>query len=274
MMDEFDRRKTGLIKIAPSEIKFDKVMADKDDPVIELDDLMVEPNIFGINHEQSRPWPISEFTLYDRNVVVLSKNKICDEPPLVHHSVAERIYGDGDYRPAGLKQTEHEILYPDQTKNAFENLGHHIRVGMRSLRPLETGESVDVPVYAHQFHNRTGVILEKDQTYRFKVRPNQTWKDGNITCDADGWARNRNGIGWIRELTIGSMTPFRRVPDENWFKLIGAVGDSDDELFIIGTANTRYSPERSDEFCPFANDLKRTYSNNDGHLVVTVTRTS
>ena len=103
---------------------------------------------------------------------------------------------------------------------------------------------------------------------------NQTWKDGNITCDADGWTRNRPGIGWIKELAIGSMTPFRRAPDENWFKLIGAVGDTDQELFVIGTASTTYTPESSDEFCPFANDLKRMYSNNDGYVLISVARLS
>lgn len=274
LLDEFDRRKTGLVKLAPTEIKYKKIKADKADVDIEVDDVMVEPNLFGINHEQSRPWPISEFTLYDRNVVVLRQNKISDLVPIVHHSVAERIYGDGEYRPAGLKQTRHEILYPDQTKNVFDSLGHHIRIGMRSLHPLDVAESIDLPVYAHQFYNRTGVMLEKGNKYRFKVRPNQQWKDGNIECDADGWKRNRPGINWIRELAIGGMEPFRRVPDADWFKLIGAVGDCEDELFTIGTASVTYTPLRSDEFCPFANDLRRMYSNNDGFVAVRVTRVS
>lgn len=270
MLDELDRRKTGIQKVAPSEIKYGKIKADAEDIDIELEDVIVEPNIFGLNHQQSRPWPISEFTLYDREVVVLEANEYSEREPLIHHTVAERIYGDSEYRPAGLKQQPHKILYPDQNTNLFQNLGHHIRVGMRALRPLDVGESAEVPVYAHQFHNRTGLVLEKGKTYKFKVRGTRKWKDGDIECSADGWKRNRPGIGWIKELAIGRVEFLRREPDEDWFKLIGAVGDNDDETFAIGTATARHSPKKSDEFCPFANDLKRLYSNNDGFLVVAV----
>jgi hypothetical protein len=70
------------------------------------------------------------------------------------------------------------------------------------------------------------------------------------------------------------MEPFRREPDANWFTLIGAVGDTDSELFIVGTAKVEYQPTRSDEFCPFANDLKRMYGNNEGRIYLTVTRTT
>ncbi|MDF1643901.1 MAG: hypothetical protein P1U80_06935 [Pseudomonadales bacterium] len=100
----------------------------------------------------------------------------------------------------------------------------------------------------------------------------QTWKDASISCDADGWTRNRPDINWIKELIVDRMEPFRRVPEENWFKLIGAVGDNDEEYFVLGTRKVTYIPKKSDEFCPFANDLRRMYSNNDGHLKITITR--
>ena len=41
---------------------------------------------------------------------------------------------------------------------------------------------------------------------------------------------------------------------------------------MLSHTNTSYTPWRSDEFCPFANDLKRMYGNNDGYIEVTVTR--
>ena len=68
------------------------------------------------------------------------------------------------------------------------------------------------------------------------------------------------------------MAPFRRLAEADWFALVGAVGDSEDELFLIGAGTARYKPSKSDEFCPFANDLKRMYSNNDGYIEVVVTR--
>ena len=71
---------------------------------------------------------------------------------------------------------------------------------------------------------------------------------------------------------VAMMEPFRRFPEAKWFALIGAVDDNDDELFVIGQAGTQYTPATSGQFCPFANDLKRMYGNNDGFLYVTVER--
>jgi len=68
------------------------------------------------------------------------------------------------------------------------------------------------------------------------------------------------------------MEPYRREEDANWFKLIGAVGDSDREQFIIGTKLTKHPVQKSGEFCPFANDLKRMYGNNEGRIYLTVKR--
>ncbi|MEP5764362.1 MAG: DUF2235 domain-containing protein [Halieaceae bacterium] len=272
MLDELARRKTGLVTLAPSQVKFAQINASDKDVQLELDDLIVEPNTFGISHEQSRIWPLSEFLLYDRRAAVLVNDKVSAKRPQIHHTVAERIYGDDDYRPASLKAVKHEILYPDNTRNTFNNLGHHIQVGMRSLRPLKVGESRTVPVYAHQFYNRTGLLLEKGQKYRFKARANQQWKDGGIDCDASGWDRDHPEVGWIKDIAVRSMEPFRRLPDADWFSLIGAIGDSEQELFEIANSSTTFTPGHSDEFCPFANDLKRMYANNDGYIDVTVTR--
>ena len=271
MLYEFARRKLGLITIAPSEIKYKEINAAKKDAQLEFDDLVIEPNIFGNSHQQSRPWAL-EWTLYDRKVAVIENDKLTKKRPKIHYSVAERIYGDNDYRPAGLKGLKHTVLYVDNTDNDFDNLGHHVRIGMRSLRPLTKGESITVPVMAHQYHNRTGVLMEKDIKYSFKVKPNQTWKDGGITCGADGWKRNRAGIGWIKELAIKGLEPFRRESDADWFTLIGAVGDDENETFVISTEKVEHTASKSDEFCPFANDLKRAYGNNDGRIEVTVKR--
>lgn len=271
ILDELGRRKLGLITIASSEIKYKKINASEEDVELEFDDLVIEPNIFGKNHQQSRPW-VMTWTLYDRNVVVISNDKITKQRPKIHHSVAERIYGDIDYRPVGLKKVKHQVIYPDNTDNDFDNLGHHVRIGMRSLRPLKKNQSIVVPVMAHQYYNRTGVLLEKGQTYSFKAKAAQRWKDGGIECDADGWKRDRPDIGWIKELVIKGMEPYRREADADWFTLIGAVGDNEGEQFIIGTKTVKHLAEKSDEFCPFANDLSRLYGNNEGRIYVTVKR--
>jgi len=271
MLDELGRRKLGVTTIVPSEVKYSEVNAAKEDVELGFDDLVIEPNVLGKNHQQSRAM-ILKWTLYDRNIVVIANDKITKKRPKIHYTLAERIYGDIDYRPIGLKGVKHKVIYPDNTDNNFDDLGHHVRIGMRSLRPLKKGESVVVPVLAHKYHNRTGVLLQKGHTYSFKVKANQQWKDGGINCDADGWKRNRPDIPWIKELGIKQMEPFRRVAGADWFKLIGAVGENDSEQFIIGTATVKHKVVTSDEFCPFANDLKRLYGNNEGHLSLTVKR--
>ncbi len=270
MLDEVERRKLNLKTLAPSEVLYDEVITD--DISLDFDDLIIEPNLFGKNHQQSRSWLISKLTLFDRNIAVIKNDRITKQRPKIHHSVAERVYGDIDYRPISLKTTKHSVVYQDGSQKAFDNLGHHIRIGIRNLKPLKKGQSIEVPVMAHQYHNRTGILLEKDVSYSFKVKPNQVWKDGGIECTSDGWTRDKIDVAWIKELAVKTMEPFKREPEANWFALIGAVSASDDEIFKISSKTVRYTPEKSDEFCPFANDLKRMYGNNSGKLIVKVTR--
>ena len=186
--------------------------------------------------------------------------------------ISQKNKGLSGARNTGLKNAKHRMIYPDNTDNDFDNLGHHVRIGMRSLRPLKKGESMVVPVMAHQYHNRTGVLLERGRNYSFKVKPGQKWKDGGIECDADGWKRDRPDIGWIKELAIKSMEPFRREADADWFTLIGALGDGEREQFIIGTRTVKHLVTKSAEFCPFAQDPTRSYGNNAGRIHRTVPR--
>ena len=65
---------------------------------------------------------------------------------------------------------------------------------------------------------------------------------------------------------------FRRLPDGNWFALVGALGDEDDELFLIGSGQKNYEATRDADLYLFANDLPFKYDNNKGSLVVKITR--
>jgi len=272
VLDEIERRDTGLKKLAPNRIVFEELTDGEDRADLQLDDVLIEPNAFGINHEQKRMWPISMFTLYDRHVTRIKDDEIAAEPlPVVHHSVAERIYADSEYRPQGLRRA-HSILNIDGGLSAFDNLAHHLEVGMRPLLPLDVSEPRTIPVFAHQLYNRTGLLLEKGRRYRFSVTAERTWRDASIECNGDGWDRDHPDIRWFKDVGVAMMEPFRRFPEAKWFTLIGGVGDQDQELFAIGQGGTQYIPENSGEFCPFANDLKRMYGNNDGFLYVTVER--
>ncbi|WP_321530325.1 DUF2235 domain-containing protein [uncultured Desulfuromonas sp.] len=272
LLDEIECRDLGLKKLAANQIRFDTLTDGGDKADIQLDDVLIEPNAFGVNHEQTRLWPISMFTLYDRHVTRIKNDRVVADPrPVVHYTVAERIYGDSDYRPVGLRRP-HTILNVDGSLSDFDNLAHHLEVGMRPLTPLRVGAPYTVPVFAHQLYNRTGLMLEKGKRYQFTVSAERTWRDASIECDGDGWDRDHPDIRWFKDVGVAIMEPFRRFAEAQWFALIGAVGDKDDELFVIGQAGTQYTPETSGEFCPFANDLKRMYGNNDGFLYVTVER--
>jgi hypothetical protein len=83
------------------------------------------------------------------------------------------------------------------------------------------------------------------------------------STDADGYTRE-------------ALRPFeflRRVPDQNWLKLIGAIGRDENSPIIIGSAMTNFSPSKSGELLCFANDVGWMYWNNRGSLRVTGTRT-
>ena len=273
VLTELERRDTGLMTIAPTQVKVNS-LHDPSDPnsaEIDSDDLFIEPNTFGISHQQSPTWLP---WLDDRRVVVVVKDQESAHTPLIHHTVVDRIYGDTDYRPTNLKQVQHDVLYTDQsTPVRYRGLSHHLVVGSRQMIALEeVGSSYTVTVFAHLKHNRTGVFLDKDALYEFAVTPpNKTWKDGGIECDANGWDRDHPDVNWIQDIGVGMVERFRRQPDANWFCLIGAIGEDESESFPIGK-HAVYQAKTSGEFCPFANDLNRMYSNNNGYLKVHVTR--
>jgi hypothetical protein len=133
----------------------------------------------------------------------------------------------------------------------------------RQLNPLKSGQSKSFVVDSAKLWNRSGIALERGRVYDVNVEADQTWKDSYISTDADGYTRE-------------ALRPFeflRRVPDQNWLKLIGAIGRDENSPIIIGSAMTNFSPSKSGELLCFANDVGWMYWNNRGSLRVTVTRT-
>ena len=67
----------------------------------------------------------------------------------------------------------------------------------------------------------------------------------------------------------------RRLPEAQWFELVAAINDNDDELFQIlkyTDLQSPYKPNKSGEFCPFANDLWFKYGNNIGFVDIVIHR--
>jgi len=143
-----------------------------------------------------------------------------------------------------------------------------------SAQPVElaVGQTHQCEVLAKSKFNWSGVGLLKGATYTFSVAEGDTWKDASIDCGPGGW--KSEDLPWYKEGVIKFAERFRRLPDANWFALIGALGDEDNELFLIEDGKTPYTAPRTADLYLFANDMPSKYGNNMGSLIVTIKRTA
>lgn len=137
---------------------------------------------------------------------------------------------------------------------------------------LAPGEKHECTVKSELKYNWSAVSLEAGGTYKIEVAPpDQLWLDGGIECDGNGWDSER--LPWLKEKIVERLEKRRRLPEANWFELVGALGDEDDTLFRIGTGGQYTAPSNADLYL-FANDLKSKYGNNKGSLEVRIERVS
>lgn len=137
---------------------------------------------------------------------------------------------------------------------------------MSAVAPTET-RTTEVDPRRH--YVRTGITLEPGQRYTFTATGK--WKDWKETCDHHGWH-----TGW--------MTHFARVKGVALFRLCGAIGKNDRNLFAIDTTQPWTVPETlpadgDHQLYLFANDGRWLYFNNHalspeegGPTRVTITR--
>ena len=137
---------------------------------------------------------------------------------------------------------------------------------------LEVGQSHTCTVLAEEKFNWSGVTLISDAQYTFSVPANQTWEDASIACGSAGW--KSEDLPWYKEGIVKLFENHRRLKDANWFALVGALGDEDDDLFLIGDSTEPYTATRDADLYLFANDMPSRYGNNKGFLTVTITRTT
>lgn len=259
-----------LSLLTSQNINYDALLSDG--YFIGQDDITITPDPFALSHQQDYFWFNPLFKLIDRECVVLINDTPSDTLPLVHCSVAQRIHKLRSYRPESLKNLHYKILYRDNAMLSYQGTSAHIHFINQNMVILEVGKSQDVVVFASEFYNTTGLMLEQGGTYRFTPYAEQTWYDDGIICGPQGWHRDNVQLG-IKALPITLLAPFKRLAHANWFALIGAIDDSDEHLFEIASGADINIP-KSGEFCPFANDLKRFYGANAGKIKVKVTRLS
>lgn len=137
---------------------------------------------------------------------------------------------------------------------------------------LEVNQSHTCRVFAKTKYNWSGVTLKPGVTYAFSVPENASWRDGSLTCSPGGWQSEE--LPWYKEGVVKFFEKHRRMTDANWFALVGAVGDEDDSLFLIGDCTKSFTADKEADLYLFANDMFSKYDNNDGYLDVTITRTA
>ncbi len=245
--------------MSPPDVNYDELVDSDAGYSISQDDISIDPNVFGKNHEQNRSKLISWMTLTDRLCCVIENDELTRLPPTVHHSVAERIAGDRNYIPQSLKGVSHNILYDDDSMQYFKGMLAHKENQLNRLNRISANEEITTVALAHHLYNHTGLYLQAGEEYEISVKKTnageQQWRDAGILCDANGWDRADVKLGW-KEIAIAGMEPFRRVADADWFCLCGSIGNTDDNAFKIGLKST-VKAEKTGELCLFANDLNR-----------------
>ena len=154
---------------------------------------------------------------------------------------------------------------------------------------LRLGETAHAITLAREHRNDTGIDLVKGARYRLSVAPTQFWRDGKLPpCDAAGWRENdpsvRAALGWFSMPKRMGIRAFRRgrvVRDADWFELVvvvrGAGGEEVQRRIGLGA---EFEAPFDGRLMTLANDLESgvplmdRYGNNEGWVVVEVTRTA
>ena len=130
-----------------------------------------------------------------------------------------------------------------------------------AARRLAPGEGAGgIPVHARLRWNATGILVSPHEHYRLTA--DGEWTDWFVATSANGYTK----------VYLRPAEPFRRLPDEPWFCLCGAVTVSG-EPFAIGRTLEWVVPESADgELLCFSNDVPWAYWNNRGAVVLAVQR--
>jgi hypothetical protein len=129
---------------------------------------------------------------------------------------------------------------------------------------LHVGNSHTLKVNPRNYWTDTGINVESGQSYAFKARG--IWVDWIWPSDADGY-RGRL-LSWAKDK--------KRLPDQNWFALIGSLNRNDNDCYLIGCDN-KINFNGSGTITCFANDMKSGWFyrvNNWGKVKLTISRVS
>jgi hypothetical protein len=111
-------------------------------------------------------------------------------------------------------------------------------------------------IWASAFWNDVGPVRE-GRKYEFEA--SGKWLDWFVPCHADGYD----------SFLLRKFEKLRRVPDDKWFCLIGALDREPSSFFRIGNGGLWTAPRDGFLSC-FANDLPNFYWNNFGSIPLLV----
>ena len=127
---------------------------------------------------------------------------------------------------------------------------------------MQIGESSKpIIIKSKPLWNNTKITLIAGQKYHFQATGQ--WTDWKNTCDANGYPSPNFFLKLCESL--------RRMPQAQWFALIGSIDQDKHSFFFIGKDKTFTSPKTGRLYC-FANDVIIAYGNNQGSIQLTVTR--
>jgi len=128
---------------------------------------------------------------------------------------------------------------------------------------MNIGETKTAVVLAKPHWNLTGIELVAEERYAMTAAGR--WVDWFIPHGPEGDPSDSFYMKMFEHL--------RRMKNENWFELIGALNSDIGTAFPIGSG-CDYTAQAGGELTCFANDVEGFYFNNYGQVMLTVTRTA
>ncbi len=283
MLDWLESKQFGLSILEPTEINYAKLSSDPE-VVIDIQDVLIQPNHLGKNHQQEATTHIKEAFLGHRSLRVNIKDKISNEPPELHRSVIAKIHDDDNYRPEPLKITNREHPYTGELiphkiygiPDTFEALISHLSYARPKPKQLMVNEeSALFTVYANQLFSPSNILLTKGEKYRFIVDLDQKWFDASIDCGPKGWETDEQEFPFYKKWLINLAEDNRRCAEADWFEIIATVTKNDEDnvrLLHHTEVGDEYIPKITGELYCYPNDLKSKYTNNSGFIEIKVKR--
>ncbi|VAW90074.1 hypothetical protein MNBD_GAMMA18-1993 [hydrothermal vent metagenome] len=286
LMERMAAKKIGLAVLSPLDVNY-RDLFDGPDELIAYEDVVVQPSHLGRSHAQNEKAGVKEL-MYDYRMPRVSVNDVPSVyPPIIHHSVLDRMADDRDYQstatiknrinPYTNQAVGVRIWFSAHDIRTFDSIDEARQAVNTKLHRLAVGEEYSFSVNSNVKYNPSRLLLTAGQKYRFTVDMKQRWFDGTIACGPDGWKAKEEIDNRLMRWGIKLKEGGRRVPDAAWFELIGTVNRSDQESFRLLKHTTKSSPYKclqGGELFAFANDLNSKYGNNLGTIVLSVTRVS